>query len=303
MRRVRETEPRNSGQTKKRHDRPTLVTFLATRSRRLPLKRTLTVLHAQGIVLAPSPGQPVVADGLLSPDHLYSSAARARSAVPSKDSTHARSPLATQDRRFTLVELMIVITIVIGAAAIGFPAFSKWVKQSKVEFAANSAQNLCALARQTAIRNGVPTVMAADLVRQEFFVFSNVDRDSGYAYAPDPSATNRTVDYEVARVPLPQDAQVSFGGPGSTSSGGGGGNGNGGGNGGGGNGGGGNGGGSNSTLSWVSPAAIVGLSPSTAGSNVAVFMPDGSIADRGGAILRDTESINQHALHLGDDLS
>lgn len=160
---------------------------------------------------------------------------------------------------FTLIEVLVVLTILFIMAMVGFPRIQQLIIRNKLMGVTRDLSQSLQLARQTAVRTGLPVIAQPDYTTDSLVVFVNVDEDAGFNYDHDPIQPARTTDYQVARVPLPKaqsaDANIYFWGPGDTS--------------------------------WEGADAVDGLTPAGSGPNVAVFEPDGSIRDVGAFRIAD----------------
>ncbi len=119
-----------------------------------------------------------------------------------------------RQRGFTLLELMIVGTIIVMVATAGYPAFSRWKRKTELVGETNEVALHLHMARQEAVKMGVPVVIEIDPAKRELFVFANVDDDPGLIYQPDSDATFRTVDYELATFRISPDLPFQLRGPG-----------------------------------------------------------------------------------------
>ena len=106
-------------------------------------------------------------------------------------------------RGFTLLELLVVIAVISILALVGLPALQQMMVRNKLEGITRQGAIHMQIARQEAIKRGVPVVVRAEFDTDELFIFANVDEDVGFNYDPDSSRPHRTVDYEVARLQLP----------------------------------------------------------------------------------------------------
>lgn len=165
----------------------------------------------------------------------------------SQPSGHAGMSPRQRFSGFTLLELIVILVILVVLAVIGLPALQQMIVRLKLKsFTQEVAINM-ELAKQTAIRNGVPVVVRADVDEGEFFAFVNVDGDALNAFAPDPTATPKTVDYRLFDLPLPGAAAES------------------------------------ARIRFIAPPGqdiVVGLT-GPADDKVAKFLPDGSFEDSG----------------------
>lgn len=160
---------------------------------------------------------------------------------------------------FTLIEVLVVLTILFIMALVGFPKIQQLIIRNKLMGVTRDLSQSLQLARQTAVKTGLPVVAQPDFGTDSLVVFVNVDEDAGLKFEHDPIQPPKTTDYQVARVPLPKaqsaDANVYFWGPGDAS--------------------------------WEGPSAVIGLTPAGSGPNAAVFEPDGSIRDIGSFRIAD----------------
>lgn len=163
-------------------------------------------------------------------------------------------------RGFTLLELLVVIAIISILALVGMPALQQLMVRNKLEGITRQGSIHLQVARQEAIKRGVPVVVRADYASDELIIFANVDEDAGFLYAPDASKPHRTVDYEVARLQLPSGnnptASLYFWGP--------------------------------ADGGPEGNDAIDGFTTDGNGDQVAVFLPDGSIEESGAFRVADT---------------
>lgn len=107
---------------------------------------------------------------------------------------------------FTLVELLVVLAIagiVMGAA---MPAIYNAILRNQTEGAVREAASLLQRVRLEAIRSNRTGIVLLDPANRQLVAFVDVDGDR--AFNPDPTATPRTADFEVARLPLP--ASIEF---------------------------------------------------------------------------------------------
>lgn len=112
---------------------------------------------------------------------------------------------------FTVVEMLLVVTIIGIASVMAYPALQQFIHRNKILGIAQTTSTLMREARFEAIRRGVPCVVHADGATNEVIVFVDVDGD--LTFNPDLTETTfRATDYELRRYNLP--AGVTFAAPG-----------------------------------------------------------------------------------------
>lgn len=107
---------------------------------------------------------------------------------------------------FTLLELLIVLTIMLIAAMIGYPALVNTLKRTQLEGAAQQVGAALRLGRLEAIRSSAPTVATLDAATKMVIVFVDQNKADGtpgndFRYNPE------TVPAQVP--PLPKDFEVT----------------------------------------------------------------------------------------------
>ena len=111
----------------------------------------------------------------------------------------------------TLVEVLVVLTVLGIGAGMALPALQQFIHRNKILNSARSAVALMREARYEAIKLGTPCVVLADGVTNEVVAFVDVNGD--LTFNPDPAETTfRATDYELRRFNLP--AGVNFAAPG-----------------------------------------------------------------------------------------
>lgn len=156
---------------------------------------------------------------------------------------------------FTLLELMVVVTLIILAVVVGYPAFDNWLAKSRVLGTVQSAAARMRVARQEAIKINAPAVVQPDFDTDQIIFFINVDQDAGFEFNPDPTASHRTADYELGRMNLPTDYQIRFWAAGDQHA--------------------------------EGHNAVEGFTPTNAAVNALVFQPDGTVLDPGALRIAD----------------
>lgn len=158
---------------------------------------------------------------------------------------------ASGAKGFTLLELMVVITILIIGVTVGFPTLSKMIHRERLLAFVRGASLELARARQEAIRRHTPVVVEPRLAEHRLHVFVNTDLDDDAEF--DPAAGDESIDSWA----LPTESPVYFHGP--------------------------------ADKNPDGPDAIDGLTARpSGGENVFVFDPDGSIRDVGAVRVADT---------------
>ena len=104
---------------------------------------------------------------------------------------------------FSLLEILVVVSILAVVIAYGYPVLAKFLVRSKLEGSARQITTLMHRARMDAIQRGVPAVVHIDTAQQTFTGFTNVDDDVALVFAPDPDRDWRDTDYELGSLELP----------------------------------------------------------------------------------------------------
>lgn len=126
----------------------------------------------------------------------------------------------TRHRRasgFTLIEALVIFALLGVLLAVAIPKIFHLLRRSRDQAILSETSMLLSRARMEAIKRGVPVVVGVDYETQQLFAFADVNLDDGsrgsdLVFNPVDGANDGTTDYQVARVPLPQD--VRFWGPG-----------------------------------------------------------------------------------------
>ena len=112
---------------------------------------------------------------------------------------------------FTIVEALIVVTVIAVGSVMAYPALQQFINRNKILGSAQSAGTLMREARFEAIKRGVPCIVHADAATNEVIAFADVD--GNLEFDPDPTETTfRATDYELRRYRLP--AGIGFTAPG-----------------------------------------------------------------------------------------
>lgn len=117
----------------------------------------------------------------------------------------ARRSTQQREAGFTLIETLIVITVIGILVLIAAPAFLQMLNRFKLTGAARELASLMQAARMEAIRLNAPAQVSYDATENAFTAFVDLDRDDAL------SAADRVLK---SKVPLP--VKVTFQGPGDT---------------------------------------------------------------------------------------
>ena len=151
---------------------------------------------------------------------------------------------------FSLIELLITITVIMIVAMMGFPALMNVIYRSKIETSARQVTTIMQVAKLEAIKTGRETVVVIDTTDRTIQAYVNVDESDDRAFNPDPSKVYRTADYEIRIVTLPNG--VDFIGPSGSGD------------------------------------EIDGFAHPASGPDMLIFRPNGSIEDEGAYRIADT---------------
>lgn len=92
---------------------------------------------------------------------------------------------------FTLISMLVTVTIVALSLALGVPAFQNWIQRARVEGYGRHLAGLMHLARSRAILNGVEVVVVLDEDEGEVYAF--IDRSGATPGSPGDRIFNPTV--------------------------------------------------------------------------------------------------------------
>jgi prepilin-type N-terminal cleavage/methylation domain-containing protein len=109
---------------------------------------------------------------------------------------HRAVALRMRSRKgFTLLEIMAVLVIFAFASALAVPAFRKFVEEDDMTKATRRMEALFRIARDSAVRSGVPVTVVIDSVSSKvwFDVATQVSPDSAYAQPGVLVPANRSV--------------------------------------------------------------------------------------------------------------
>lgn len=177
--------------------------------------------------------------------------------------TKWKAPSAARSARsgFTLLEVVIVISLMLGLLMLGIPAIRHMIHRTRVMAVARETSQLMQRSRLEAIRRGVPVVVTADYDEDRLFAYADVNDAannpvSDLVFNPQAGAPDGGTDYPVGSVELTWD--IEFWGAGD--------------------------------IAAEGTGAIAGFSAPGAGSgpNVAVFESDGTIRDIGSVRFADS---------------
>lgn len=137
----------------------------------------------------------------------------ASGACPATGSSGGSRLARPGEKGFSLVELVVAVTIGLILATIGLPALATLIGRSKIEGTAREMVSTMQLARLEAIKTGFPAVVRIDPALSQLETYVNIE-DSGtrWAFDPDATKTYQSTDYRLRLLPLP--VGVSFGAPG-----------------------------------------------------------------------------------------
>ena len=111
---------------------------------------------------------------------------------------------------FTLVEVLVALTLIGIAAGMAYPSLQQMIHRGKIEGFARNAVLVMRETRLEAVKRGVPCVVQADLVAGDLISYADVNGDG--IFNPDPAEPDfRSTDYQITRLPLP--VGVSFEAP------------------------------------------------------------------------------------------
>jgi prepilin-type N-terminal cleavage/methylation domain-containing protein len=159
---------------------------------------------------------------------------------------------------FTLLELLVVITIILLFSVVGYPNLVAWTARSRIMGVVESTTSRLQVARQEAIKSNNIVVAQPDFDKDEIVFFVNVDRDTSFEFNPNDAVPYRTADYELGRLRLPTDFDIEFW--------------------------------SATDQRAEGRDAVEGFTPTASPVNAVVFLPDGSVRDPGAIRLGDDRS-------------
>ncbi len=102
---------------------------------------------------------------------------------------------------FTLVELLVVLVILATILTLGIPALHNLILRSRTEGFARDLAVTMQRARLESIKKNRPAPVAVDPATKDVVAFLDADGDS--AFDPDSGNPPETLDYAIARLPLP----------------------------------------------------------------------------------------------------
>lgn len=106
---------------------------------------------------------------------------------------------------FTLIELIVVLSIVVIAATFGIPGLIKMIHRGKMEAFHRATASVIQLARIEAIKRERPTVVQLDFATNQVEIF--LDMDDNGEFNPDTLLDPRATDFRIAG-PLPLPPEV-----------------------------------------------------------------------------------------------
>jgi prepilin-type N-terminal cleavage/methylation domain-containing protein len=109
---------------------------------------------------------------------------------------------------FNLIEMVVSMTLLVTAGAMGAPPLANFLHRSRVEGAAYEMSSLLRASRAIAITRGAPAVVSLDPATGELVAFADLhgptlgDEPDG-VFNPIAGRPERMTDYEIGRVQLP----------------------------------------------------------------------------------------------------
>lgn len=124
--------------------------------------------------------------------------------------------LATSNRGFSFVEMVVAVAILGILAAIGFPPLLSYIHRGKIEGISSKTGFLTQRTRMEAMKRGVRTVVSIDPATGQVIAFAdlhglNATDPADGLFNPIGTMTPRTTDYLIGSYPLPNG--VSFASP------------------------------------------------------------------------------------------
>ena len=114
----------------------------------------------------------------------------------------SRPNLSANSNGFTMIELMLVLSLMLILALFGFPTLVRYIHKSKLVSVARQTTSLMSLSRFEAVKRNRPVRVEADFVGNRMIAFADLNSNGTFEEASDKL---------VNRFPLPQD--VRFWGP------------------------------------------------------------------------------------------
>ncbi len=102
---------------------------------------------------------------------------------------------------FTLIELLVVLALLATILTLGIPALQNLILRSRTEGFARDLSVTLQRARLESITKNRPAAVAIDPATSDVVAF--LDADSDGKYDPDSGNSPATLDYQIARLPLP----------------------------------------------------------------------------------------------------
>ena len=102
---------------------------------------------------------------------------------------------------FTLIELLVVLALLATILTLGIPALQNLILRSRTEGFAQDLSMTLQRARLESIKKNRPAAVAVDPDTNDIVAF--LDADSDGKYDPESGNPPATLDYEIARLPLP----------------------------------------------------------------------------------------------------
>lgn len=111
-------------------------------------------------------------------------------------------PLSGNARGFTMIELLLVLSLMLILALFGYPTLIRYIHKSRLVSIARQTTSLMSLSRFEAVKRNRPVRVEADFVGNRVIAFADLNSNGTFEEASDKL---------VNRFPLPQD--VRFWGP------------------------------------------------------------------------------------------
>jgi type II secretory pathway pseudopilin PulG len=108
------------------------------------------------------------------------------------------------------MEMIVIVALIILFSVVFYPNLQGQIDKARILGFVQSVSSQIQKARQEAIRMNSSAVVQPDKTASEILIFMNVDGDPVFTFAPDPTVTHRTADFEVSRIRLPVEFDIHF---------------------------------------------------------------------------------------------